>query len=100
MTDPLISESILSTRYLEPAVYVVLAWLLREFYVAGKDKTKEQDNATKENTTAITLLREELIKFEAKLDLMSEFLTPLMRLPQDVTALHAKVRNLLKEKEQ
>ena len=93
------NEVLFSTKYLEPAIYVLLAWLLREFYMAGKDKTKEQDSATKENTQAITLLRQELIKFEAKLDILSGFLTPLMRLPQDVTVLHSKLRALMDEKE-
>ena len=93
------NEVLFSTKYLEPAIYVIMAWLLREFYMAGKDKTKEQDSATKENTQAITALRQELIKFEAKLDMLSGFLTPLMRLPQDVTVLHAKVRSLMNEKD-
>ena len=88
------SESIFSTKYLEPAIYLLIGWLFSEIISFYKEKNTNQSQSTKENTNAIIALDKTLIEIRGQITLLSTQIQPLMRLPTDIAEAHSKIREI------
>lgn len=92
-----IEESLISTKYLEPAIWVICAWLVRELYSSFVKRSDNQDTSTDRNTAAILTLEKSLIAFQGQISLLSEQIRPLARLPDDIAKAHQKIREIEKK---
>lgn len=91
-----IEESIITTKYLEPAMMVLCAWLLRELYSSYTKRHDKNDSDTEKNTAAILTLDKSIIELKGQINLLVEQIRPLQRLPEDVAKAHEKLRKLEK----
>lgn len=91
-----IEESLLTSKYIEPAVWVLLAWLMKELFSSYNKRHERQDSATSENTRAILMLDKTIIELQGQIKLLAEQIRPLQRLPEDVARAHEKLRKMEK----
>lgn len=91
-----VAESLISTKYIEPAVFVLVAWLMKELFSSYNKRHEKQDTITEENTKAILTLDKTIIELQGQIKLLAEQIRPLQRLPEDVARAHEKLRKLEK----
>ena len=91
-----IPESIISTKFVEPLVWVVIAWLLNELWSSQKKLLAKHDNETEKNTLAIVSLDKTMIMLQSKIEILSEQMRPLHSLPSEVKVATEKLSKLEK----
>lgn len=91
-----IEEGLITAKYIEPAMWILMAWLLRELWSNYNKRHESQDSVTKENTKAIMSLDKTIIELQGQIKLLAEQIRPLQRLPEDVARAHEKLRKLEK----
>ncbi len=91
-----VDESLLTSKYLEPAVWILMAWLIRELWSNHRKRNEERDSETQKNTAAILTLDKSIIELQGQIKLLMEQIRPLQRLPEDVAKAHEKLRKLEK----
>jgi hypothetical protein len=91
-----VDESLLTSKYLEPAIWVLMLWLARELWSNHAKRNQERDTETEKNTAAILTLDKSIIELKGQISLLLEQIRPLQRLPEDVAKAHEKLRKLEK----
>ena len=91
-----VDESLLTSKYLEPAVWILMLWLARELWSNHAKRNDERDSDTEKNTAAILTLDKSIIQLQGQIQLLLEQIRPLQRLPEDVAKAHEKLRKLEK----
>jgi len=89
-------ESLLTSKYLEPAIWILMLWLARELWSNHAKRNTERDTDTEKNTAAILTLDKSIIQLQGQIQLLMEQIRPLQRLPEDVAKAHEKLRKLEK----
>lgn len=89
-------DSLITAKYVEPAMWILMAWLLRELYSNYNKRHEKQDSETEKNTDAILTLDKSIIELQGQIKLLMEQIRPLQRLPEDVARAHEKLRKLEK----
>lgn len=91
-----IEEGLITAKYIEPAVWVLLAWLIKELWSSYNKRHDKQDSETEKNTDAILTLDKSIIELQGQIKLLAEQIRPLQRLPDDVAKAFEKLRKLEK----
>ena len=74
-----IPESLISTKYIEPMVWVIVLWLLSEVWASLKKMLAKHDSETEKNTTAIIKLDKSIALLQAQIETLSEYMSPVPR---------------------
>ena len=91
-----IEESVLTSKYLEPAIWILMLWLARELWSNHAKRNDQRDTETQKNTAAILTLDKSIVELQGQIKLLMEQMRPLQRLPEDVAKAHKKLRKLEK----
>ncbi len=73
----MIDESLLSTKYIEPLVWILMVWLLNEVWSSHKKLLSKLTSETERNTVAIMGLDNTMAHLQEKIESLSDkILTP------------------------
>jgi hypothetical protein len=81
----------------EPAIWLVLAWFVRELYSYLKDKGNKHTQALVDNTLEIHKLSLVLVEFKVEIQNLKEATKHIPKMQQDLNILHDRVRRIAPE---
>lgn len=90
------NETLISAKYIEPLLLVLLAWLMKELFMYYKKGHEKQDTDIADNTKAILKLDLTMVELHSEIKHLGEQIRPLQDLSQTVIKLNEKIVNFEK----
>lgn len=89
-------ETLISAKYIEPLLFVLLVWLLKEVFMYYQKAHEKQNTDIAENTKAILKLDLTMVELHSEIKHLGEQIRPLQNLSETVIKLNERIHNFEK----